>query len=260
MRYTLFPAFEHAVPVMVGCLLLVSLSAAQIGGVRIKGQVTDTSGAVLPGATVTATAPNDRQIAIADGSGRFELTGLPPGVYVLTAGLLGFKGSSREVTVTTQGALTADLVLRFDPCNAECVCVVWDAADMWRQSSLVAHLRIRDRSEPIHSENDCGRPAYQYTATAIRELTHPSFTGATARSISILTNVDSSPDSEYIGWLVWSADVKAFRILFNVDTAMVSRVADGRVEWHGAVPHGVKPHTTVNEFFAALTALSRRVK
>jgi hypothetical protein len=42
MRYTLFPAFEHAVPVMVGCLLLASLSAAQIGGVRIKGQVTDT--------------------------------------------------------------------------------------------------------------------------------------------------------------------------------------------------------------------------
>jgi hypothetical protein len=87
MRYTLFPAFEHAAPVMIGCLLLVFLSAAQIGGVRINGQVTDTSGAVLPGATVTATAPNERQRAIADGSGRFELTGLPPGVYVLAAEL-----------------------------------------------------------------------------------------------------------------------------------------------------------------------------
>jgi hypothetical protein len=160
------------------------------------------------------------------------------------------------VTVTTQGSLTADLVLRFDPCNAECVCVVWDAADMWHQSSLVAHLRIRDRGEPIHSEDDCGRPVYQYTATVIHELKHPSFTRPTARAISIFTNVDLSPNNEYIAWLAWSADVKAFRILFNADTALVSRVADGRVEWHGDVPYGLNPRTTVNKFFAALTTLS----
>ena len=66
-------------------LALPSLSAAQGGGASstgtIQGRVTDTSGAVLPGVTVTATSPSmigtQSQVTSENGSYRFPAVPRP---------------------------------------------------------------------------------------------------------------------------------------------------------------------------------------
>ena len=76
--------------------LAVSASAQEQRG-SIEGVVKDTSGAVLPGATVEAKSPTGVvQSATADASGGFRFPSLPPGKYVVSASLSGFKPASVE--------------------------------------------------------------------------------------------------------------------------------------------------------------------
>jgi hypothetical protein len=75
---------------------------AQGGGASttgtIQGRVVDTSGAVLPGVTVTASSPamigTQAQVTAASGSYRFPA--VPPGVYTLTFELPGFRSVKHE--------------------------------------------------------------------------------------------------------------------------------------------------------------------
>jgi hypothetical protein len=85
--------------VLLMTALLVWMSAAdalhaQIGTAgAFVGTVRDESGAVLPGATVTAThvATSLAQTGICDGAGRFNLPSLPAGEYRVEASLSGFR-------------------------------------------------------------------------------------------------------------------------------------------------------------------------
>jgi len=68
----------------------------------IEGCITDASGAVLPGVTVTATATStgDRHTAITDARGLYRLMGLAPGKYKLRVDLAGFKSVEHEISVS----------------------------------------------------------------------------------------------------------------------------------------------------------------
>jgi hypothetical protein len=79
---------------------------AQTGTATINGQVTDESGAVLPGVTVTASSPAlqvPQVIAATDQEGRYRLTPLPIGTYSVTFELAGFKTVRREDIRLTVG-------------------------------------------------------------------------------------------------------------------------------------------------------------
>jgi hypothetical protein len=77
-------------------------ASAQGGGASstgtIQGRVTDAQGAVLPGATVTATSPSalGAQTAISSETGNYRFPALPPGVYTVTYELAGFNTVRRE--------------------------------------------------------------------------------------------------------------------------------------------------------------------
>ena len=93
---------------IVALLFLASDRAAfaQTGTATINGQVTDESGAVLPGVTVTATSPAlqvPQVIAATDQEGRYRLTPLPIGTYNVTFELAGFKTVRREEIRLTVG-------------------------------------------------------------------------------------------------------------------------------------------------------------
>jgi hypothetical protein len=83
------------------CLLVFSSSvfaqSASVSG-DIRGTITDPAGAVLPKATITATAPQTglHRTAVSDANGQFRLAGLPPEMYDLTAELPGFSIQSRK--------------------------------------------------------------------------------------------------------------------------------------------------------------------
>ncbi len=87
-------------------LLAATPAFAQTGDGSLRGYVRDESGAVLPGATVTARsevllAP---VTSVADRLGYYRLNYLPPGEYLLSCELAGFATYVREGIVLRAGA------------------------------------------------------------------------------------------------------------------------------------------------------------
>jgi hypothetical protein len=79
----------------------------------ITGSVADSTGAVLPGATVTALCADTglARTATADAAGGFSLPELPICVYKVTAELQGFKTINRDVQVTVNAVAKVDFKL-----------------------------------------------------------------------------------------------------------------------------------------------------
>jgi outer membrane receptor protein involved in Fe transport len=91
------------------CLLCAAaLAAFLLGGgsasaqnATVEGIVRDASGAVLPGATVTAKNEETglTRTAVADGVGQYHVRALPPGRYTLVVELSGFTTEARQGVV-----------------------------------------------------------------------------------------------------------------------------------------------------------------
>ncbi|HSU69234.1 MAG TPA: carboxypeptidase-like regulatory domain-containing protein, partial [Tepidisphaeraceae bacterium] len=79
-------------------LLLPTVSLAQTGAASLTGIVADQSGAVVPGATVTATneATNVAYTATSNEAGNYTISSLPVGSYVVKAELSRFKTAATK--------------------------------------------------------------------------------------------------------------------------------------------------------------------
>src|SRR4051794_15762111 len=92
-------------------LLIPALASAQTGAASLTGIVTDETGAIVPGATVTATnqATNVEYTAVSNDAGSYTVTSLPVGTYVVKAELSRFKTAA-----TKPIAMEAKQVVRLD--------------------------------------------------------------------------------------------------------------------------------------------------
>lgn len=102
-------------------LTLLTISAyAQSFTASVRGTVTDETGAAVPAAKVVATDA-DRGTTFrgeVDGSGRYVITALPPGSYVITVEASGFKKfSSGKFTVAVQQQASVDARLQVGDVN-----------------------------------------------------------------------------------------------------------------------------------------------
>lgn len=98
----------------LGILLAPGLPAAAQTTGSIVGTVTDETGAVLPGTTVTLSGPaliGGPQVQTADVAGAYRFDRLPPGTYNLRFELSGFKVVERE-GIRVSAAFTADVPVR----------------------------------------------------------------------------------------------------------------------------------------------------
>jgi hypothetical protein len=96
-------------------LLVAAPSSAQEFRGRINGTVTDNTGAVLPGVTVTITSAAliQPQVQVTGEHGEFRFLALPPGVYEVGFELAGFQGIKREgIRVIINQTLTVDQQLQ----------------------------------------------------------------------------------------------------------------------------------------------------
>jgi Ca-activated chloride channel family protein len=82
-------------------LFLVPVPAAQVRSGIITGTVVDSSGAVLPGANVTITGPEQRS-TVTDSRGQFSFVRLAGGEYQVEATLAGFA-TARHVLLLAEG-------------------------------------------------------------------------------------------------------------------------------------------------------------
>src|SRR5262245_16126409 len=97
-------------------LLTPTFTLAQIGGAgSIQGVVTDATGAVIPGATVTATnvATGVKTERLTAEAGLYVIKPLPPGQYTVSASIAGFKPIVQEkVVVDALSTVTINLSLQ----------------------------------------------------------------------------------------------------------------------------------------------------
>src|SRR5215470_17279980 len=92
----------HLVVAVLAACLMAAPAFAQGGGASttgsINGKVSDTSGGVLPGVTVTASSPSlmGVQNTVTDAGGNYRFPALPPGTYTVAFELPGFNTLKRE--------------------------------------------------------------------------------------------------------------------------------------------------------------------
>jgi hypothetical protein len=85
-------------------LVWVSYASAQNSPGTLRGRVTDPSGAVIPNATVTATASQGNQTAaVTDNRGMYEIKGLAPGSYKVTTSAKGFALATAPTVAVSPG-------------------------------------------------------------------------------------------------------------------------------------------------------------
>jgi len=74
-------------------LAVIATDARAQGSVTIFGSVTDASGSVVPGVTMTATSALTalERVTVSDANGNYSISQLPVGVYTVKAELAGFK-------------------------------------------------------------------------------------------------------------------------------------------------------------------------
>ncbi len=101
--------------VVVLCLLICpSVVRAQAISGDVTGTVVDSSGAAIPGATVTAAndATGVKTTALSNDNGVYRFTNLPVGTYTITASASGFASDTlKNVELTLNTVVTANLKL-----------------------------------------------------------------------------------------------------------------------------------------------------
>ena len=98
----------------VVCLIFsAALASAQVPTGTISGRVTDSSGGVLPGVTVTATSPNlqGQRVIVTSAFGDYAIPLLPPGAYTITFELSGFTTVTQRVDVASTETVPLDASL-----------------------------------------------------------------------------------------------------------------------------------------------------
>lgn len=104
-------------------------SFAQGSGTTLKGRVVDSSGAVLPGVTVTATEINTGYSRSTDtgSDGTFQMGGMQVGTYTIVAELAGF-GTTKITDVRLNVASERDLDVTLSQASiSEMITVTADA-------------------------------------------------------------------------------------------------------------------------------------
>ena len=99
------------------CIVLLGAAPAfaQVSTGEIFGKVTDTTGAVLPGATVTLTSPAliQAQSVVTAASGGYRFPNLPVGTYTISFDLIGFKRTI-HTDVVIQAGFNAEINARLE--------------------------------------------------------------------------------------------------------------------------------------------------
>jgi hypothetical protein len=103
-----------ALTLAVGLCATPSMAAAQAVSGTLLGNITDSSGGAVPGATVTATEMETSvgRTAVSNESGRYIFSSLVNGRYIVTAELQGFKKVVRQnVKVDVNTTIRVDMTL-----------------------------------------------------------------------------------------------------------------------------------------------------
>lgn len=140
-KFTLSKTAATLAPALALCLCLAGFAFGQIKSATITGTVTDPTGAVIPGATVTVInqETNVQTTTTTDNSGNFNVPYLAPGTYTVNVerAASGFaKYSKTNVVVSTAQTVQVEIRMQVGGA-AETVTVTSDAAALQTATATV---------------------------------------------------------------------------------------------------------------------------
>ena len=142
--------------VLIAALILCALPALAQSTARIEGNVTDASGAALPGATVTAThvATNVSRTVVTDTDGNYIITPLTVGDYNVHFELSGFRPANVPVELTVNEVARVDMRLTVGGV-AEAITVVAAAPVIEKTTSFIGSVIEEELVEnlPLNGRN-----------------------------------------------------------------------------------------------------------
>ena len=149
---------------LIALLCLAAPAFAQGDRGSITGQITDTSGAVIPNVEVTATqlATNTTFKAVSTSTGVYHIEYLQAGNYRVSASFQGFKTAVVEpVVVSVASVVTANLTLELGATN-ESVTVSAEATRLESSSSELGYnVSAEDYHDWVVASNDDGQRQIQ---------------------------------------------------------------------------------------------------
>ncbi len=99
--------------VLLGALIAPTMVFGQKSTGTLQGRVLDPTGAVIPQAQVTVTPPSGKGFsAVSDGTGSYQVRGLPAGAYTVNATTAGFAPFTSTVTVTAGQTKTLNIAMQ----------------------------------------------------------------------------------------------------------------------------------------------------
>lgn len=132
----------------------------------IQGVVTDPSGAVIPGVTITLTnnATNEKQTTTSNGSGSYSFNALPPGSFAVSAERNGFATKTfNNVQITPEQSNSFNIQL---PISAKQTTVTVNAAQVPLLDTENATISATISSNEVTHLPSFGRDVFQLTQLA----------------------------------------------------------------------------------------------
>src|SRR5438034_4576933 len=222
--------FAQIVNLAVGVVLICGSLWAQSDRATITGEVTDSSGSVITGVSVTATnvATNLRTTVVTNSSGNYTIPLLRPGTYDISAEQTGFKKYLHSGVVIEVGqVLSLDIPLEIGA-KTETVHVTAQVVQLEKDTSeRGAVVGGRDVIElPILGQGEQRNPGY--FMTLVPGVTGRGISGGgSPRMLNTTVNGSQSASNE-----------------FHLDGALIGSAA----EWAGDFRNIPFPQDAVGEF------------
>ncbi|MGB7169649.1 MAG: carboxypeptidase regulatory-like domain-containing protein [Acidobacteriaceae bacterium] len=230
-------------------LLLVSVIAmmpvpgtAQVNTGQVTGVVSDTSGAVISGATVTlqSTATGAKRTVQSNGQGSFLVPGLTPGIYSVVVTATGFGSYTASAAVTVGGFLTVDAKLGVEATRQ---IVLVSGADVGAEvdttsqelSQVVTPLQVTQlpslTRDPYDFVGLSGGVSGDPNGSTGRGV-GVSFSGTRSSSTEVLLDGVENVDlfSQSVGVTVPLDSVQEYRVITSGFTAEYGRASGGIVD------------------------------
>src|SRR5262245_57612716 len=172
----------RSVTVTIALLLMLRAPVVVAQAIKgsIQGRVTDSTGAVLQGASVTVTPGGVRTATSTEGD--FAIPGLMPGTYTVTVDFVGFKEFSQSVTVTAGETMRVNAKL--------------DVAGQ-SEEILVAADRPRGEAEQVNRERTADNIVQVLSAEVITSLPNANVADALGRLPSVTLERDEG-EGKYV--------------------------------------------------------------
>ena len=234
-------------------LLLASLCMSPVAvfgqtAASLSGRIVDTSGAALPGVTVTARRADTgfERATISDAAGRYTLPSLPAGEYEMRAELAGFRPILRRgIRLSVSEHVAVDLTLEVGgvaeavTVNAETPTVNTRAVDLSYlvESTAIEQLPLNGRNYTDLALLQPGVLPFPYRdgGSVVAHGLGMSVNGQDPRANvylldgTLLNDMTNGPAGSAAGTALGTETVQEFRVETNAYSAEFGRMAGGQV-------------------------------